>query len=303
MAALVQLGERVWALPGGVNIGVVRGEGGRLLLIDTGLNETAGKKVLKAAREELGGGVAAILTTHGHADHFGANAAVVKRSGARVLAPRLDEAVLRYPQLQPAMLYGGADPMDDLRTPFLLGRASPVDEAIEPGPLAVEGVDVEVIDLAGHSPGQVGYLIDGVFFCADVVLPETVLDKYRIPYLFGVTDHLASLDRAAAAACTAAVPGHGPLLDAEGLLGAVARNRALIEAVAARVLELAREPATGGEILAGLLTAFGSPAADAAGYYLLQPTAFAVLAHLHRQGRLTHEVRGGRALWRAERSG
>jgi len=300
---LVQLGERIWALPGGVNVGVVRADAGRLLLIDTGLNETAGKKVLKAAREELGGEVVAILTTHGHADHFGANAAVVKRTGARVYAPRLDEAVLRYPEMQPAMLYGGADPMDGLRTPFLLGRASPVDEVIAPGPLAVEGVKVEAIDLAGHSPGQVGYLVDDVFFCADVVLPATVLEKYRIPYLFGVTDHLAALERAAAVSCAAAVPGHGPLLDAEGLSAAVAQNRALVEAVAERVLELAAKPATAEEILSGLLIGFGSRAADAPGFYLLQPTAFAVLAHLHRQGRIGHELRDGRSLWTARENG
>jgi len=302
---LVQLGERVWALPGGVNIGIVRGDEGCLLLIDTGPNETAAKKALKAAREELGGEVevAAILTTHGHADHFGANAAVVKRTAARVFAPRLDEAVLRYPQLQPALLFGGADPMDALRTPFLLAHASPVDQVIAPGPLTVEGVALEVVDLAGHSPGQVGYLVDGVFFCADVVLPESVLEKYRIPYLFGVTDHLAALAAARSVACAAAVPGHGPLLDAAGLAATVERNRALIEAVAARVLELAAEPATAEEILTGLLVGFGSPAADAPGFYLLQPTAFAFLAHLHRQGRLRHEVRDGRSLWTAERGG
>jgi hypothetical protein len=27
-------------------------------------------------------------------------------------------------------------------------------------------------------------------------LPESVLDKYRIPYLFSLTDHLAALERA-----------------------------------------------------------------------------------------------------------
>ena len=302
---LVRLGERVWALPGGVNAGVVRGDAGRLILIDPGPNETAAKKALKAVREAFGAGVAvaAILTTHGHADHFGANAAVVKRTAARVYAPRLDEAVLRFPHLQPAMLFGGADPMDGLRTPFLLGHASPVDETVGPGTLEVEGVALEVVDLAGHSPGQVGYLVDGVFFCADVVLPEAALEKYRIPYLYGVTDHLASLERAAALPCAAAVPGHGPLLDAAGLAAAVGRNRALVLAVVARALELATEPATAEEILTGLLVGFGSPAADAPGFYLLQPTAFAVLAHLHREGRLGHEVRDGRALWTARRDG
>ena len=293
---LERLGERVWALPGGVNGGVVRGESGGAILIDPGLNETSGKKAIKAARETVGEPVA-ILTTHGHADHFGANAAVVKRTGAAVWAPRIDEAVLRYPILQPALLYGGADPIDTMRGGFMLAEASPVDHVFAPGPNEVDGVPFEVIDLAGHSPGQTGLVVDGVFFSADVTLPEAVLEKYRIPYLFGLTDHFAALERAREVRCDRVVPGHGPLL--EGIGDAVDLNRARIDAVLEKTVELAREPATAEMILTGLLRAFGSPAADAPGFYLLQPTAFAFLAHLHRQGAVTHAVENGQSLWTA----
>jgi glyoxylase-like metal-dependent hydrolase (beta-lactamase superfamily II) len=294
---LIDLTPRVAVIPGGVNVGVLRGEGGRLVLVDTVLNETSGKKPLKAAREEAGGEVAAILTTHAHADHFGANATVVKRTGARVYAPAFDEAILRYPLLQPISLYCGADPLDTLRGGFLLADPSPVDDVVGPGPLTVAGIEVEVVPLAGHSPGQVGYLVDGVFFCADVVLPAAVLAKYKIPYLFSVTDHLGTLERARRTPCVAAVPGHGPVVGSLDEL--VERNRGLVEDVAERVLLLAAEPTTAEAILAGLLNDYGAAVTDAPGFYLLQPTAFAFLSHLHRQGRVGHEVRDGRSLWSA----
>jgi glyoxylase-like metal-dependent hydrolase (beta-lactamase superfamily II) len=294
---LIELGPRVAVVPGGVNVGVLRGEGGRLVLIDTGLNETSGKKALKAAREEAGGEVVAILTTHAHADHFGGNAAVVKRTGARVYAPAIDEAVLRYPLLQPVLLFGGADPLDSLRGNFLLADPSPVDQVVASGPLTVEGIAIEVVPLFGHSPGQVGYLVDGVFFCADVVLPASVLDKYRIPYLYSVTDHLRALDRARQTPCTAAVPGHGPVL--ASLAELIDLNQSLVLDVAERVLALARQPATAEAILTGLLTHYGAVVADAPSYFLLQPTAFAFLSHLQRQRQLRHEVRDGRSLWTA----
>ena len=54
---LLQLADRVWVLPGGVNIGVLAGEDDQFILVDTGLNETSAKKALKAVREELGGQV------------------------------------------------------------------------------------------------------------------------------------------------------------------------------------------------------------------------------------------------------
>lgn len=292
---LTELGPRVAVIPGGVNVGVLRGENGHVVLVDTGLNETSGKKALKAVREAVKGEVAAVLTTHAHADHFGANAAVVKRTGARVYAPAPDEAILRYPLFQPMSLYCGADPLDTLRGNFLLAVASPVDEIVRPGRLAVEGIEVEAIPLAGHSPGQVGYLVDGVFFCADVVLPETVLAKYRIPYLFSVTDHLRALDTASAVGCEHAVPGHGPIVS--DLRELVALNRSLVEEVAAQVVRLAAEPVTAEAILTGLLRRFGAAVADAPGFYLLQPTAFAFLSYLHREGKVRHEVRDGRSLW------
>ena len=294
---LVELGPRVAAIPGGVNVGVVRADGGRVLLIDTGLNVTSGKKALKVVREEIGGEVVAILTTHAHADHFGANSTVVKRTGARVYAPAPDEAVLRYPLLQPMSLFAGADPLDTLRGGFLLADPGPVDEVVRLGTVEVEGVEVEVIDLAGHSPGQVGYLIDGVFFCADVVLPANVLEKYRIPYLYSVTDHLRALGTAAAVDCHAAVPGHGPVV--ESLRDLIEVNRGLVEDVGEAVLALAAEPATAEAILTGLLIRFGAAVGDAPSFYLFQPTVFAFLSHLHREGRIGHEVRDGRSLWRA----
>jgi glyoxylase-like metal-dependent hydrolase (beta-lactamase superfamily II) len=163
------------------------------------------------------------------------------------------------------------------------------------GPLTVEGIELEVVPLAGHSPGQVGYLVDGVFFCADVVLPVSVLEKYRIPYLYSVTDHLRALERAGATRCVAAVPGHGPIVDSLDEL--IDRNRALVVDVAARVLELAREPATAEAILTGLLNHYDAAVIDAPGFYLLQPTVFAFLSHLQRAGRLRHEVRNGGSLW------
>jgi glyoxylase-like metal-dependent hydrolase (beta-lactamase superfamily II) len=124
--AIEELSPRVAMIPGGVNVGVLRGDGGRCVLVDTGLNDTSGKKAIKAVREELGGEVVAILTTHAHVDHFGANATVVKRTGAKVYAPAFDEAVLRYPLLQPTLLFAGADPPSSMRGGFMLADPSPV---------------------------------------------------------------------------------------------------------------------------------------------------------------------------------
>ena len=92
-------------------------------LIDTGLNDTTARKVLRAVRDELGSRSSPIINTHGHADHFGANAFVHKRTGCDFRAPAIEATVIGNPILQPALLYGGADPVDALRNSFLLAEA------------------------------------------------------------------------------------------------------------------------------------------------------------------------------------
>jgi glyoxylase-like metal-dependent hydrolase (beta-lactamase superfamily II) len=297
LGILIPLADQIWALPGGANIGLLGNDDGQLVLVDTGLNESSAKKALKVVREELSSEVVAVLTTHAHADHFGGNATIVKRTGAVVHAPKLDEAILRYPLLQPASLFGGADPLDTLRGNFLLADASPVDTIVEPGAHEIAGIRLEAVALYGHSPGQLGYLAGDVFFCADVVLPATVLDKYRIPYLFSLTEHLAALERARRTPHRVAVAGHGPILEAGHLDLAIDLNAALAWRVVEAVLELTTTPRSAEAILEGILRRFDAPVVDAPSFYLLQPTVFAFLSHLHRAGEIRHEIRDGQSLW------
>jgi glyoxylase-like metal-dependent hydrolase (beta-lactamase superfamily II) len=184
-----------------------------------------------------------------------------------------------------------------MRGRFLLAEASPVDEVLSAGKLDVEGVSVQAVSLAGHSPNQFGYVVDGVFFCADVVLPEQVLAKYKIPYLFSATDHLRALATARAVACEHVVPGHGPLRASINDLCEM--NETLLSRVLDSVLDMARTPATADAILTGLLRKYEADVGDAPSYYLLHPTVFAYLSHLYRERRLEHDVRDGQSLWRA----
>jgi len=294
--AFERLTNRVGWIPGGVNTGVIRLDDRRVVVIDPGLNETSGKRVIKTVREELGSEIVAIVTTHAHADHFGANAAVVKRTGAEVYAPAVDEMILRFPLLQPAMLFGGSDPLDALRIGFLLADASPVDHVVSGSTFAIDGVEIAVVPLWGHSARQVGYVVDRVLFAADVLLPETALAKYPIPYVFSLSDHQASLDSLASIGFDVAVPGHGSsMIDLATRHGA---NQDAIDRVADAIIDAIITPSQQADIMAQVVERLGAIIIDAPAYYLVQPTIGAFLSHLEREGRLQHEITGGRSLWR-----
>lgn len=286
---------RVGFVPGGTNVGVVRIDDRHVFLVDTGLNDTIARRVLRAVRDDLHAEVVAIVTTHGHADHFGAHRFVKGRTGASVHAPALEASIVEHPQLQPAMLYGGADPLDDLKNRFLQAEPCPVDAIIAPDARAILDVTVEIVPLPGHSPNQFGFVFDGVFFCADAVFPLGAIEKYKLPYLFGLSDHLVSLDRCREVACAAVVPGHGPSL--ASIADLVDVNRRVIDRAREIIVDAVREPLGSDDVCASLFQTMEVPVNKAQGYYLLRPTVMAYLSHLERQKQIRYEFAGERLVW------
>jgi glyoxylase-like metal-dependent hydrolase (beta-lactamase superfamily II) len=74
---LKKITERVYYIPNPANIGVVKDGEKSAILIDTGLDDDTGKKVLRLL-EENNLFVKAIINTHSHADHCGGNRYIKK---------------------------------------------------------------------------------------------------------------------------------------------------------------------------------------------------------------------------------
>ena len=81
------------------------------MALDTGLTADAGRRLLRGAGA-LGGELVAIVNSQTHADHFGGNALLLKRTAAKVHAPAQEEAILRYPDPGPFYLFGAAPPVE-----------------------------------------------------------------------------------------------------------------------------------------------------------------------------------------------
>jgi hydroxyacylglutathione hydrolase len=170
------------------------------LVIDPGLEPGP---VLDFLREQ-GKAVAAVLNTHGHLDHIAGNEALKRAFPQAPLGIGAGDAVML------------TDP--DANLSGLLGVpvvSPPADRLLREGDVVeAAGVRLEVVDLAGHSPGHVVFVCredPPVVFGGDVLMRGSV---GRTDFPGGDAEQLFTGIRAklfTLPPATVVYPGHGPV--------------------------------------------------------------------------------------------
>ncbi|PJF43462.1 MAG: MBL fold metallo-hydrolase [Chloroflexota bacterium] len=291
---VVKLTENVYHLQSGANVGLIVADG-RALVIDAGLDEEMGRRI-KRTLESLGVSLAALLLTHGHADHFG-GAAYLRRNlpPFAVYAPPLEAAFISQPTLEGMMLSAGAAPIDQLKGKFTLAQPCAVDHPLEVGTLNLLGLELEIVPLAGHSPSQVGVRYGDILFSADAFLPVATLQKYPVPFTVHMAQALETLRRLSALDGVLFAAGHGAQLsDAREVIAA---NIAVLERLIAMTLERVRAaPANDGTLTQQVCAALGDSLPNAVSYGLARTAVQAALVYLYERAQVTFEAGG---LWRA----
>ena len=297
MADWEEIDERTAVIRAAVNIGVIRLDERSTLLVDTGIDRDSARRAVRMVAEAGLGTVAGILTTHAHADHVGGNAEVVRRTGCPVWASPVEAAIARCPELGPALLYGASAPAT-MRGKFLLASPSPVDHIVTTGSIEFGDLTIGVVRLPGHSPDQIGYTLGNVCFAADIVFPQETIDKYRVPFIFSVTDHRSSLQTARTLDHRWFVSGHGPVLDGDAFHALIDYNAAALDAVETATLRAVETLSAADEIEAAVLRQLGAKPPDIAALALLRTTIRSVIADLADRGLVTGAVHDGRIIWR-----
>ncbi|NLV24524.1 MAG: MBL fold metallo-hydrolase [Deltaproteobacteria bacterium] len=165
------------------------------LVIDPGGDEEEIWHLLTAEKLQL----RAVANTHGHFDHVGGNAGLIRKSGADLLIHRNDCKLLE------AMCSQGA--MFGCR----LEASPPPSRFLEDGAiLAIGDLPISVIHTPGHSPGGVSFLVAGHLFSGDTLFAGSV-GRTDLPggdfavLMASIRERLLTLPDE-----TIVHPGHGP---------------------------------------------------------------------------------------------
>jgi glyoxylase-like metal-dependent hydrolase (beta-lactamase superfamily II) len=193
-------------------------------------------------------------------------------------------------------MFAGADPIHELAIPRFSMRPSPVDVIVTEGELRVDGVTVEAVALPGHSATHTGYIASGVFFLGDALCSEQELENAGIPYGYSVTMRLDTLQKLPNYNCDYYLLAHGGLRRDIGEL--VELNRKRVEETLAFIVDyLSRQPAEASDVMVAVCEHFGLQLQKVQGFFLLHPTIYSHLSHLHNRGEIAFKIEGNRLLW------
>ncbi len=289
MYELIKVTPTVYYIQSPAKIGIIKTGENCVILIDSGNDKDAGKKVFRVL-EEKGWQLKAIFNTHSHADHIGGNKFLQDKTGCKIYSPGLDKAFTTHPILEPALLYGG-NPPKELKTKFLYAKPSNVE------PLSEEVMPdgVEIVPLPGHSFDMVGFKADNVIFLADSLSGAETLEKYQIGFLWDVQLYLETLEKIKSLKADVFIPSHAEVTKDITDLANLNINK--VNEVLKKTLYLCQTPKTFEELLQNLFQVYGLNMTFEQ-YALVGSTVKSYLTYLKSKDKIKAEICDNKLLWK-----
>ncbi|MCL1809576.1 MAG: MBL fold metallo-hydrolase [Clostridiales bacterium] len=289
MYELVQIGENTHYVNSPAKMGVYCLPGGRAILIDSGNDKEAGKKIIKILNDK-GWALESVICTHSNADHVGGNKLLADRTGCKIYATKLESAFCEFPILEPSFLYGGF-PAKKLRNKFLMAEPSIAHDisCLE----MPQGM--EAFPLKGHYFDMVGVKTpDDVYFLADCVFSESIIEKYHIFFVYDVAEYLKTLDTIKALRGKRFVPAHAEPTDDIAALANL--NREKIFEIIDSIKSICRAPISFDAMLKELFDKY-SLTMDFNQYVLVGSTVRSYLSYMLDNQMIGADFQNNTLLW------
>ncbi len=235
MYELHHLKGNTYYIDGPTNIGVYKLNATDCVLIDCGTSKEGPIIETVLRRNKLN--LKYIVNTHSHADHCGANKYLMKMTGCKIIASKIERAFMRDNKLDIGFLHGGY-PLDEYDN-----RLMHIDDQKEILSLEHLPKELRSFKLPGHHYGMIGIKTsDGVSFIADTLGSKKLVDSQHILLIYDVKGYLKSLDYVEGLDSNILVPSHSEVTTS--IKDLVEFNRNKIYEIIDVLLEMLKNPLT-----------------------------------------------------------
>ncbi|MDK2868207.1 MAG: hypothetical protein PWP51_2244 [Clostridiales bacterium] len=289
MYELHQVGEKTYYIECPAKIGVYKTGENEVVVIDTGNDKEAAKKVLRVLDGE-GWTLKAIYNTHSNADHVGGNQWIQKKTNCPIYATKMERYFTENPELETAFLYGGYA-QKSLRNKFLMAKPSET-QLLTPETLP-EGLSM--FSLPGHFFEMVGFKTsDDVFFLGDCVFGEHIIQKYHFTFIYDVAGYLETLQQIMTLSGALFIPSHA---DAVADIKPLAEmNIAKVKEIEAFIMQTCKTGTNFEEILKQVFDHY-ELTLDINQYVLVGSTIRSFLSYLVDGGMMSCHFDSNRLIW------
>ncbi|WP_317855672.1 MBL fold metallo-hydrolase [Chakrabartyella piscis] len=291
MYELVQVAENTFYINCPSKIGVYRTSPTSVILIDSGNDKDAGRKIQKILEAEKWT-LEAIINTHSNADHIGGNTLLQNRLHCPAYCTPMENGIIENPIIEPSFLYGGY-PFSKLRNKFLMATPSKAQD------IATANLPdgMEIFPLGGHFWQMIGVKTpDDVYFVADSIFGEEIINKYHINFNYDIAAFFKTLDYLETLEGKMFVPAHSEAT--EDIHDLIALNRQKAEEILSLLLDICKEPQTFDNLLQKVFNHYAL-AMNHGQYVLVGSTIRSYLSYLFDAKKMDAYAEDNFMLWKS----
>lgn len=273
------------------NIGVYTFKNKSCLIIDSGINNSAARKIDEVLIQN-GFAVRYIINTHNHIDHSGGNLHIVsEHTGCTVYASEKEKLYMENQELGNSMLCS-ASPIKIFEKS---SKPLSVNYVLDYGTNKIGDEKIEIIPLPGHSIEQIGVITpEKVCFTGDSVFSREIIQKYSIPVLYDISESLKTLEYAKEIDADYFVISHSPsVIERDEFLKVVDLNIENIHKYADQILELLDQPMSREDIVENI-SILNDLSLNFKEYHLCFSTISAFITYFYENGLIDYSIEDGK---------
>ena len=305
--SVINISDCIYYISGPTNIGIIEERlsdtKSNLYMIDSGCNTEDGKRIFTEITEYFSQKditIKAIINTHSHADHCGANNYIQQKTNCEIWITENEQGSLINPFLQPIISWGG-NPLPEINSSYYVAEKTVPNKIINPNEkfTLLNGIKISFINLPGHYFEMVGILCENdnkkVLFASDGIFGRKNIGKYWIPFLYDVKEFKNSLDTISSLNADFCIPGHGePTSQIEET---VELNKIAIISNEQCILEALKYKEQTQEDILKYVADKNEINLHIAQYMLIGCTIKAYLTFLYNEGKISYHIKENKMYW------